>query len=90
MVIEILFTFGLDREEHRKIKYMKGSVLILDYAGHLSRTSIKMNTVSEPIIKRIYSKASIAAAVIKREPVVMRSLVAGVALSAGKQNEYSA
>lgn len=59
MVIEILFTFGLDREEHRRIKYVKESVLILDYAGYLSRPSIKMNTVSEPTIKRTYSKAQL-------------------------------
>ena len=43
----------IDREEHWKIRRLKESAHMLGYSDPLSRPSIEMNTIWEPIIKKL-------------------------------------
>ena len=43
----------IDREEHWRIQRLKESVHMLGYNDLLSRPSIEMNTIWEPIIKNV-------------------------------------
>ena len=46
----------IDREEHWRINHLKESAHMLGYSDLLSRQSIEMNTIWEPIIKRKVKK----------------------------------
>ena len=43
----------IDRTEHRRIRRLKESEHMLGYNDRLSRPSIVMNTIWEPIIKKV-------------------------------------
>ena len=46
----------IDRAEHWKIRRLKESACMLSYNDLLSRPSIEMNTMWEPIIKKVRFK----------------------------------
>ena len=46
----------IDREEHWKIIHLKESAHMLSCSDLLSRPSIEMNTIQEPIIKKVKLK----------------------------------
>ena len=46
----------IDIEEHRRIRRHKESTHMLGYSDLLSRPSIQMNTIWEPIIKKVTKK----------------------------------
>ena len=48
----------IDRDEHWRIRCLKESAHMLGYNDLLSRPSIEMNTIWEPIIKKVRLKKS--------------------------------
>ena len=49
----------IDKDVHRRIREKKESALILGYSYLLSRPSTEMNTIWEPIIKKVRLKKKI-------------------------------
>ena len=43
----------IDRDEHWRIRHLKESAHMLGYNDLLSRPSIELNTIWEPIIKKV-------------------------------------